>query len=214
MQKKVGIVGSGVVSQALAKGFLGIGCEVKVSSRTPEKLASLVKEIGGKLGACTFGEAAFYGDIVVLATLGQATENAITLAGPKNFAGKLVIDATNSLDFSKGMPPSILPAYSSTSLGESVQKKLPDAHVVKCFNTVPNSQMFRPRFSGARMLICGNDKNAKEETSEILKQFGWSGAIDIGGIEGAGMLESLVILWVRAAVATQDFNSMFVLVKG
>jgi 8-hydroxy-5-deazaflavin:NADPH oxidoreductase len=213
MAKKVGIIGSGVVAQALGKGFLASGYQVKLSSRTPEKLASWIKEVGGTVSAGTFAEAAAYGDLAVVATLGQATENVVTLAGPKNLAGKLVIDATNSLDFSRGMPPSILPAYSNSSLGEAVQKKLTESHVVKCFNTVPNSQMFRPTVPSARMLICGNDKGAKDETSDILKRFGWAGAIDIGGIDGARMLESLVILWVRVASATQDFNSMFVLAK-
>ncbi|MGI0078586.1 MAG: NADPH-dependent F420 reductase [Nitrososphaerales archaeon] len=157
MPKGVGILGSGKVGQALGKGFVTAGYEVKIGSRSPEKLDTWVKEVGGKAYAGTFDQAASYGDIVVLATLGEATDKAIDLAGRKNFAGKLVIDATNPLDFSKGMPPGLLPDFNTSSLGEYVQQKLPDSRVVKCFNTVPNSLMFRPRFPGTGMLICGND---------------------------------------------------------
>jgi 8-hydroxy-5-deazaflavin:NADPH oxidoreductase len=213
MPKKVGILGSGSVGKVLGTAFLEVGYEVKLGSRSPEKLDSWIKEHGRKVSAGSFDDAASYGDVVVLATLGEATENAINLCGTKSFAGKVVIDATNPLDFSRGMPPGLLPAFTTSSLAEFVQKKLPTAKVVKCFNTVPNSQMFRPKFAGARMLICGNDQRAKDETTRVLKEFGWSGAIDVGGIESARLLESLAVLWVKAAVATQDFNSMFVLVK-
>jgi predicted dinucleotide-binding enzyme len=72
--------------------------------------------------------------------------------------------------------------------------------------------MFRPKFEEAKMLVCGNDPGSKKEVGEILKQFGWAGSIDVGGIENARLLEALVVLWVRAAVATQSWNSMFALV--
>jgi 8-hydroxy-5-deazaflavin:NADPH oxidoreductase len=111
------------------------------------------------------------------------------------------------------MPPGMLPAFKDHSIGEFVQRKLPDSKVVKCFNTVPNSLFFRPKFHDASMMICGNDKSAKEETTLILKQFGWAGSIDVGGIESATYMEYLVPLWVRAAVAVQNFDSMLALVK-
>jgi 8-hydroxy-5-deazaflavin:NADPH oxidoreductase len=212
--KKIGILGSGPVGQALAKGFATVGYEVKIGSRSPEKLKDWIeKEGNGKISAGTFEEVARFGDVDVLATHGEATESAIDLAVPRNFAHKLVIDAANPLDFSKGMPPGALAKYSTKSLGEHVQQKLPDSKVVKCFNTVPNSLMFRPKFDGVQMLICGNNQNAKQEVTNILKQFGWAGSIDVGGIENARLLEALVLLWVRAAVATESWNSMFALVK-
>jgi predicted dinucleotide-binding enzyme len=186
---------------------------VKISSRSAEKLQPWIKETSGKGGSGTFEEAATFGDIVVLAVLGEVAESAINIAGPKNCSGKLVIDVTNPLDFSKGMPPSMLDSFKERSIGEMVQEKLPDSWVVKCFNTVPNSQFFRPKHSEAQMLICGNEKNAKEQTTAILKQFGWAGSLDVGGIESARYLEWLVPLWVRAAMAAQSWDSMFMLAK-
>jgi 8-hydroxy-5-deazaflavin:NADPH oxidoreductase len=211
MSSSVGIIGSGTVSKALAKGFIQVGYEVKVGSRSPEKL-DWVKGLGENAHTGTFDEAASFGQIVVLAVLGEVTGQAIAHCNPRSFAGKLVIDPTNPLDFSRGMPPGVLPEFKDSSLGEFVQKKLPGSMVVKCFNTVPNSQFFRPKFKEALMLICGNDKGSKDKTTEVLKQFGWAGSVDVGGIEGARYLETLVPLWVRAATAVQSYDSMFTLV--
>ncbi len=107
---KVGILGSGDVGKALARGFVGLGHDVKIGSRSPEKLSELVAAEGEKLSSGTFEETARYGDLIAIATLGTATEEALRLAGPENFAGKVVIDATNPLDFSSGMPPNALSA--------------------------------------------------------------------------------------------------------
>jgi predicted dinucleotide-binding enzyme len=214
-KKRIGVLGSGDVGKALASGFLNCGYEVKIGSRSPaEKLNSWVKAQGEKkVSSGTFSEAAAFGDVVVLSTLGEGTSEAIEIAGAKNFYGKLVIDTSNPLDFSKGMPPGLLSEFSNSSLGEFVQKKLPKSSVVKCFNTVPHVVMFKPRFPKAKMLICGNSSGAKDEIREILREFGWSGAIDIGGIENSRWLESLVVLWVRAALASQTFDSMFMFVQ-
>ncbi|HYW83305.1 MAG TPA: NADP oxidoreductase, partial [Spirochaetia bacterium] len=156
----------------------------------------------------TFTKAANHGELIVLATLGSATEDAIDLAGSSSFRGKIVIDATNALDFSKGMPPGLF-VGTTDSLGERVQRKLPEARVVKCFNTVGNSQMVDPTYEGVEMMICGNDAAAKQEVVKILKEFGWKGAIDIGGIDGARWLEALTPLWVRVAISLNSWNSIF-----
>jgi hypothetical protein len=147
----------------------------------------------------SFADAARFGEIVILATNGAGTESALDLAHPKNFEGKLVLDATNPLDFSSGAPGLFVGV--SDSLGERVQRKLPKAHVVKCFNTVSNGQMIDPKFAqGApNMLIAGNDAAAKKQAELFLTSVGWPGAIDVGDISGARWLEALVPLWVRVA---------------
>lgn len=212
-RKKVGIIGSGPVGQTLVSAFSFLGYETRIGSRSPEKLKELVAKSKGRISAGNFEQVAAYGDILVLATHGDSTENAIDLAGVKNFAQKMVIDATNPLDFSQGMPPGIDSRYSERSLGEQVQDKLQDARVVKCFNTAPNTLMFRPKFDGMEMLICGNDPGAKKEATKILKEFGWAGSIDIGGIENAKWLEAMVPLWVRAASVSNQWVSTFKFVK-
>ena len=180
-----------------------------IGSRDPgsAKLKAWKKAAGKNASTGTFAEAAAYGSTLVIATLGSATEEAIDLAGPKNFNGKLVIDTTNPLDFSKGMPPGLF-VGTTDSLCERIQRKLPRARVVKCFNTVGNSQMVDPTYDGVEMMICGNDKKAKEETALILKKFGWA-AVDVGDIAGARWLEALVPLWVRVGVARNNWNNVF-----
>jgi 8-hydroxy-5-deazaflavin:NADPH oxidoreductase len=207
---KVGILGSGDVAKTLGRGFATHGHSVKLGSRTPdsEKLKVWRKEVQRETSTGTFAETASYGDVLVFAALGSAVDDVINLAGPKNFAGKLVIDTTNALDFSKGSPPGLFTGLND-SLGEKIQRKLPQAKVVKCFNTVPNAQMVNPSDKSVEMLICGNDVDAKRQIVQILKQFGWAGAIDIGGIMEARWLEAFVPLWARTAMAVNSWNTMF-----
>ncbi len=210
-QNRVGILGSGVVGQALGSGFSSRGYEVMLGSRTPrsDKLMAWAKKAGTNATTGSFAEAAGYGDIVLIATLGTVAEEVVDLAGVENFDGKLVIDTTNPLDFSSGAPPGLFVGLTD-SLGERIQRKLPNAKVVKCFNTVPSSQMVHPTYENARMLICGYDVAAKRKVTGILKEFGWEGSIDCGGIDGARWLEAIVPLWVRVGTALDVWSHAFV----
>ena len=205
----VGILGSGDVGRALAKGFAGLGHDVKIGSRDPQKLADFADQAGPHVSAGTFAEAAHFGDIIVLATLGVATIEAIDLAGIDAFDGKVVIDTTNPLDFSKGMPP-VLSIGHTDSLGEVIQRHLPKASVVKAFNTVGNALMVHPQLPGGPpdMFLCGNDDNAKKIVSQICTHFGW-GIIDIGGIEGSRYLEPMCLTWVLHGVRSGSWSHAF-----
>lgn len=209
---KVGILGSGDVAQALGRGFARHGHDVMIGSREPksEKLTKWKKEAGAKAWTGTSADAAKFGEVVLVATLGTGTEAAIDLAGPKNLEGKIVIDVTVPLDFSKGMPPGLF-VGTTDSLGERIQRKVPKAKVVKCFNTVSNPQMIDPKYKGdkPRMLIAGDDARAKKAVTEMLEGLGWAGTIDCGGIEGARWLEALVPLWVRVANVEGTWDIIF-----
>jgi len=174
-----------------------------MGTREPKKLEAFATETNVKVGS--FADAAKFGDVVILALNGQGAEAALDLAGPASFGDKLVLDATNPLDFSRGMPPGLL-LGTTDSLGERIQRKLPHAKVVKCFNTVSNTVMIDPPFKEpVPMIICGNDAAAKQRTEVLLKSFGWHGVLDVGAIDGARWLEALVPLWVRAGVALNLF---------
>jgi len=206
---KVGVLGTGAVAKALAKGFAGTGDDVMIGSREPkgEKAQAIVKEVGAKASAGTLAEAAKFGEIVVICIPGTGVENALKLAGPENFAGKIVIDVSVPLDFSKGMPPGLFMG-TSDSLGEQNQRQLPDAYVVKAFNIVGNPDMVNPDFPDGKpdMLICGNDGDAKKSVTEILHKFGWPTVVYLGGIEGSRELEPFVVLWVRYGIATGNWK--------
>jgi predicted dinucleotide-binding enzyme len=206
---KVGILGSGVVGQTLGRGFASKGHDVKIGSRSPDKpeLQEWLKSIKGKVSAGTFAEAAAHGEILVIACLGAAVEEVINLAGKQNFSGKLLIDTTVPLDFSKGMPPGLLLGVTD-SLGERIQRWLPDAKVVKCFNIVGNATMVNPKMKEGipDMMICGNDEGAKTTVAGILGDFGWNAPIDVGGIDAARWLEAFVPLWIRLASKLGSWN--------
>ncbi len=211
----VGILGTGDVGRALGKGFITLGHSVKMGAREArnEKALAWAREVGAKASAGTFADAASFGDIVVLATLGVANESAITMAGRDTFQGKVLIDTTNPLAFSGGMPPK-LAVSGNDSGGEHLQRLLPDAHVVKAFNTVGNAFMFRPEFPGGPpdMFIAGNSDDAKDRVSAILKEFGW-GIVDVGGIECSRYLEAMCMVWVLSAMRASNWNQAFKLLK-
>ncbi len=210
---KVGILGSGDVGKTLGAGFASLGHEAKIGSRDPGKLKEWVEKTGPQASAGTFAEAAEVGEVVVVATLWSGTKHAIQLAGPENFAGKVVIDATNPLLFDQPGGPR-LALGNTDSGGEQVQRWLPAARVVKAFNTVGHAHMVHPDFPGGPpdMFICGNDEEAKKTVTGILKDFGWP-AIDVGGIEGARLLEPLCILWVGYGIRTGTWNHAFKLLR-
>lgn len=199
---KIGILGSGDVGKSFAKAFTALNHQVKIGSRSPEKL----KDFGDK--AANFKDTARFGDIIVLATLGTATEEAIRIAEPSSFKSKVVVDATNPLDFSTGKPQ--LAIGHLDSLGERVQRWLPEAKVVKAFNTVGNGLFFKPQLPGGPpdMFICGNDAEAKKAVSQICKDFGW-GVIDIGGIESSRYLEPMCLTWVLHGLLSGSWMHAF-----
>jgi len=197
---KVGIIGSGEVGRKLADGFIEIGHSVRIGSRDPNqsKITEWIDKHGKENASSgTFADTAIFGEIIVLATLWTGTSEAIRLADPQNLANKVVIDVTNPLDFSKGMPPSLALGHTD-SAGETIQRLLPNSKVIKSFNIVGNPHMIHPDFQGGKptMFICGNDEAAKKiVTNDILSKFGWE-TIDIGGIEGSRGVEPLALLWI------------------
>jgi predicted dinucleotide-binding enzyme len=199
---KVGILGSGDVARTLGSAFIELGHPVKLGSRTPtsEVLTSWKQKAGAHASVGTFAEAAAYGEVLVLSTHGVENESAIRMAGPKLFSGKVVIDTTNPLQNLPNALPSLAYGWSD-SAGERVQKLLPDAHVVKAFNTVGYAHMFKPTFPGGPpdMFYCGNDAASKKKVGEWLRAFGWN-PVDIGGIEGSRLLEPMCVLWVTIGI--------------
>jgi 8-hydroxy-5-deazaflavin:NADPH oxidoreductase len=191
---KIGILGSGDVAKTLGAGFVSRGDEVMLGTRDVAKLTDWLSE-HPKTRAGSFEDAATFGEIVVLATLGAATIGIIDAVGAAPFAGKVVIDATNPLRFDEAGPH--LSVGFDDSLGEQVQRAIPRARVVKAFNTVGSQHMVHPDFQGGppTMFVAGNDDAAKRTVQQILKDFGWDVA-DLGGIESSRYLEPMCLAWL------------------
>jgi predicted dinucleotide-binding enzyme len=201
-----------MVGQVLGAGFLKHGHEVMLGTRDPKKkdVEEWVRATqGAKAG--TFEEAARFGQIVVLAALGRAVGNIIDLAGPANFDGKTVIDATNPI--ADEPPINGVLKYTTgpnESLGEWIQAKIPAAHVVKAFNSVGNALMVNPQFAQGvpTMFLCGDNGAAKAQVSAIVEQFGWE-PYDCGGIISARAIEPLCILWCLPGFLRNEWRHAF-----
>ena len=213
---KIGIIGSGMVGQVLATAFLKENHEVMLGTRNinkPEVLKWKSENPTGNVGE--FNTTAQFGEVIVLATKGHITLDAVTLAGVENFEGKVVIDATNPIDETKPPINGVLQFFTTQnhSLLQQIQEHIPRAKLVKAFNSVGNAVMYKPQLGAVpTMFICGNDDVAKATVTTILTSFGWETA-DMGKAESAGVIESLCVLWCIPGFAQNQWYHAFKLLK-
>lgn len=213
--KKIGVVGSGIVSQTLADGLLKHGYQVMRGTREVAKLADWKKKSGNMGSVGSFSDTARFGELVLLAVKGTAAESAVKLCSPENLAGKTVIDATNPI---AEAPPTNGVLKFFTTLDESLMERLeklsPKSRFVKAFSCVGNAHMVNPDFGGVQptMFICGNDAAAKGQVKEVLTQFGWE-TEDMGGAEAARAIEPLCMLWCIPGLLRNQWSHAFKLLK-
>jgi len=207
---KVGIFGSGEVAKTLAAGFMEHGHVVMLGTRDPKKLEDWDwKTRGGIVGS--IADTARFGEMLVLAVKGSASEDVLRAASITDLAGKTIIDATNPVADS---PPvnGVLRFFTSLdeSLMERLQRAFPAAHFVKAFNSVGSPLMVHPKLKGGKptMFICGNDEGAKKAVTGILDQFGWETS-DMGKVEGARAIEPLCILWCIPGFLRNDWSHAY-----
>ncbi len=215
---KIGIIGSGQVGRTLATALLKEGHEVKLGTRDVSNPAVISwraapENQNGTVGY--FNEAAEFGEAFVLAVKGSKATEALEIAGLGNFAGKVVIDVTNPI---ADAPPlnGVLSFFTNTneSLMELIQGRIPEAKVVKAFNSVGSDHMYKPAFNDGppTMFICGNDDEAKIVVNDILVSFGWE-VEDMGKMESARAIESLCILWCIPGFLRNSWSHAFKLMK-
>jgi 8-hydroxy-5-deazaflavin:NADPH oxidoreductase len=220
---RIGVLGTGMVGQALAGRLEELGDELVVGTRDPARTLAAEEPDGygnppfrvwhdqhPGVKLATFAEAAGHGEAVVNATAGAASLDALGQAGAANLTGKLLLDVTNALDFSSGMPPSLLVA-NTDSLAERIQRAFPDARVVKALNTMTAPLMVDPGgLAGGdhHVFVCGNDPEAKAQATELLTRFGWRNLIDLGDLTAARATEMMLPIWLRlmGALRTPMFN--------
>ncbi len=208
----IGILGTGIVGTTVGAKLIQLGHAVRLGSRSVhnDKAAAWAKTHGAAASHGTFADAAAFGEMVFLCIKGDATLDALRMAGADHFSGKVVVDVSNPLDFTKGLPPSLF-ICNTSSLGEEVQKALPDARVVKTLNIVNCEVMVNPAkyAPDGTMFLCGNDMAAKEKVRALLTGFGWRDILDLGDISGARGMEMLLPLWLRAWMVTKDVHVAF-----
>ncbi len=214
-KNKIGVIGSGMVAQTLANGFLKHGYSVMLGSRDLTKLQDWKSQAGenGSLGS--FSQAAEYGDIVTLAVKGGYAESVLELAGSDNLKNKTVIDVTNPIAHE---PPvnGVLKFFTdlNQSLMEKLQVQVPSANFVKAFSCVGANGMVNPQFEEGKptMFICGNSTDAKMEVQHILDQFGWD-IEDLGMATAARAIEPLCMLWCIPGFLNNTWSHAFKLLR-
>jgi predicted dinucleotide-binding enzyme len=222
---RIGILGTGVVGQALAAKLAEGGHEVTVGTRDPAATLardephpvygsppfSVWSEQHPDVKLASFADAAAHGELVVNASAGGASLDALRLAGEPNLDGKVLIDIANALDFSQGPPPSLLVA-NTDSLAERIQRAFPAVRVVKALNTMNALLMANPRQladGDHTVFVCGDDPEAKALVTRLLTEgFGWREVIDLGDLSAARATEMVLPIWLRlmGALRTPAFN--------
>jgi 8-hydroxy-5-deazaflavin:NADPH oxidoreductase len=211
---KIGIIGSGVVGQTLGAKLVQLGHDIVLGTRDPNKrdekknfagsLNEWLASTGNQGRVGTFQEAAAHGELLISATQGEISVDALKLAAADKVGSKVLIDTGNELDFSKGMPPGSL-ASQNNCLGERIQAAFPNLRVVKSLNTIGAPVMVNPKAVGGgdhTVFVSGNDKEAKGQVIKLLESFGWSDVLDLGDISSARGPEMYMAMWLRLWGAT------------
>jgi 8-hydroxy-5-deazaflavin:NADPH oxidoreductase len=198
---QIGIFGTGSVGATIGSKLIEVGHAVRMGARSAvnEKAAAWTGSQGASASHGTFADAAAFGEVLFNCTAGQGALAALEQAGAENLDGKVLVDITNPLDFSRGMPPSLTVA-NTDSLAEQIQRAFPGARVVKTLNTVTAAVMVNPALvpGDHDMFLCGNDPAAREQVAGILRDwFGWRSLLDLGDLTNARAMEMYLPLWVR-----------------
>jgi predicted dinucleotide-binding enzyme len=208
----IAVFGTGMVGNTIASKLVSLGHNVMMGSRTAtnEKATAWVATNGANASAGTYSDAAAFGEIVFNCTSGAGSLEALRAASATNLSGKIIVDISNPLDFSKGMPPSLF-VCNTDSLAEQIQREFPDTKVVKTLNTVNCNVMVNPSLvpGDHDMMYCGNDAKAKATVKEILTGwFGWKQTHDLGDLTAARGMEMWLPLWLKlwGAVGSSNFN--------
>lgn len=214
---RVAVLGTGMVGRTLAPAITAAGNDVTIGTRDVAQLLESNADFATwhrehpSVVLDSFSTAAKAAELVVNATSGAVSLDALGLVGAANLAGKVLVDVSNPLDFSGGMPPTLTVA-NTDSLGEQIQRAFPDALVVKTLNTVNADLMVRPEaLDGGNhdAFLCGNDEQARSLVAGLLREwFGWRSVLDLGDITAARGMEMYLPLWLRvmAAVGSAAFN--------
>jgi len=199
----IGILGSGLMGSKLGTIFARAGHDVIFSySRTRQKLEHLAKDAGAHAHAGTPADATQDADAVLLAVHWTRVDDVLSEAG--TLAGKVLL--TCSLPMSQD--DSHLVIGHTASGAEALARKVPKAHVVSAFSTVPSEVLF-PVFercgkgSAPELIYCGDDKGAKSTAARLIRDVGFN-PLDAGPLSTARYTEPFSLLVAQLAYNGSD----------
>lgn len=203
---RIAVIGTGAAGRALATGFRSIGHDVVVGTRDPDETRRREEWHGLDLELTPYADAAAGADLVVNATGGMVSLEALAQV---DLEGRVLLDVANPLDFSAGFPPS-LSVSNTDSLAEQIQRAHPECVVVKALNTVNGAVMVDPgRLSEpTTIFLASDDPGGRARVRGLLAELGWKDIVEFPSLDAARGLEMWLPLWVRlmGALGTADFN--------
>jgi 8-hydroxy-5-deazaflavin:NADPH oxidoreductase len=211
---ELAVLGTGSAGRAIAARLAELGHEVSIGTRDPdatEARADYAEWAGDhpQVQLSTYAAAAAAAEVVLHVTNGATALDVLALSGADNLDGKVLIDVSNPLDFSQGMPPTLF-VKDTDSLAEQIQRAFPAARVVKTLNTMNNEVMVHPDLlpDPGSVFVSGDDAEAKATATELLSEFGHTDVIDLGDLATARGAEMLLPIWVRlmSVMGTARFN--------
>jgi 8-hydroxy-5-deazaflavin:NADPH oxidoreductase len=196
---QIAIVGSGEVGRSLGRAWRAAGHEATIGTRDPAETRARPEWADVDLDLVAYAD--LDAEVFLNATRGETALDALRAVGPA-LSGKVVIDTTNALDFSQGFPPSLF-VSNTDSLSEQLQRALPEARLVKMFNTMNNQVMAHPTSLGqeSTIFLAGNDESARGTAAALARDLGWTDVLDLGDLTAARGLEMYLPLWLRIANA-------------
>lgn len=208
-----GVMGSGPVGQTIATGLAHLGYDVILGTRDPSKLSDWAKLADSKITLGSFAQAGA-APLVFLCTKWDGTQSALKMAGAESWQGTVLVDVTNPLDFSAGMPPKLAVVYPESG-ATLVQSWAPGAKVVKAFNIVTAKYMIDARLKEgiADLIIAGDDESAKAQVAEIAKGWHWGSVNDMGGLSQAYWVECFAMVWIHFGFRNNHWTHAFKLMR-
>jgi 8-hydroxy-5-deazaflavin:NADPH oxidoreductase len=203
---QIAILGTGAVGPALGNALRATGHQVTLGTRDPDQTKAREQWSGVDLPLAAYQD--LDADVFFNATNGAGSLPALQAVGAA-LSGKVVIDTSNPLDFSRGFPPSLF-VNNTDSLAEQLQRELPEARLVKMFNTMANEVMVNPGALGddSTVFVAGNDAAARQAAASLAADLGWTDVFDLGDLTAARGLEMFIPLWVRifGQLGRAEFN--------
>lgn len=208
----ISVLGTAMVGRMITEKLVSLGHSVYMGTRNVQDTIEKKVDVDGdeqsfqawlnqwhQVQLCSFEDSAARGEFIINAVNGQSSIAALQAAGKKNLDGKIIMDLSNPLELSQGMPPK-LTISNTDSLGEQIQSAFPLAKVVKTLNTITATLMVNPNLVGngdLSVFVSGNDMEAKAFVVSLLTDwFGWQDVIDLGDIKTSRGVEMFLPLWI------------------
>jgi predicted dinucleotide-binding enzyme len=198
---KIGIIGAGEIGSALARHWGAAGHQLMISSRHPEELQTLAKEIGPNVKVGTPREAAAFGDVIQLAVPYGATPQ-VGRDYAAELKGKIVLDAGNPYPSRDG---EMAVRDRQRGTGVASAEYLPGTRLVRAFNAINSGPLLREGFRKPERIgipLAASDPEAMKVAAQLVSDAGFD-PVPVGDLSRAREFDYGTPVYVRGMTATE-----------